>query len=199
MTWSCKACTFDNGADKAIICAVCGTKRLSKSTAINYLSEARGRKLEQSNKLIDLKDKNLALIDGIDLSKIPITKKKKRGEGGEDIMKIDEEGPRKKQRTRGMRNSDSTQLVKSKVDESRKVSMAHFDVLKAEAQKKMKRCFGIASLRKLQPVAVDLALKQKKSDYHYGNRWRKISMLPASCSCFGGSNISDISPYCVDG
>jgi len=150
MTWSCKACTFDNSIDTAVLCSVCGTRR----------------PLGKASEKIPTGDESEKAIHNLDQGGTRSTKRKAKKMSQQTLFGATvtnrKEIPRKKQQLQDDKKDSSIQSILPNLDSSRKVvSNEHIDVLKARADEKMKSIFGIQSLRKLQPVAVELALKRQ--------------------------------------
>ena len=181
MAWSCGTCTFDNGADEAVVCAICGTRRTCSSEIsaqvldltenekqhepkrhdmhCNATSNATSNAPSRANLLLNCNVKKQS-----NRSNHTHTQTQRTLFGG--IVSVDNQVKElkvpKKKKPRVEATAAATQTrMPNAADSARQVSTAPYNELQAQADDKMKNLFGIDKLRNLQPIAIQLALQKK--------------------------------------
>lgn len=132
------ACTFDNQANDAKSCAICGTSR-----QVNDAKKPANVKSQQPLQ-------QRTLFGGVVVA----------NNNHEDRPSSKMQIPKKK-KPRLEEKKASPVMEGDRASMGRKVSTAPYPVLRAQAIGIMKTTFGIDKLRNLQPIAVQMALQKK--------------------------------------
>jgi hypothetical protein len=150
MTWSCKACTFENSQDTAKQCEICLTER----NTVNSLAEQTKKESRQTT-----------LFGGFVESKKKTSPSKPTKQTTLFGLPTKEPAPSRKRKNppsntnnhASFGSATASQLVQPTGPSTEKT----YEELKCHAAQILKEVFRIRNLRYLQPVAIKCALKRK--------------------------------------
>jgi ATP-dependent DNA helicase RecQ len=187
MAWSCGACTFANDKEEAVVCAICGTQR-------------DGAPVDQNGLMKEATTKKKAPISAgggqqRTLFGAVVTTEKAATTAATTATATTAAIPKKKSNvttgatTATTKPASSQTTFRTASDRARQVSTAPFSELKQLAIQNMTTIFGVPALRKLQPVAVRMALKRKSQIIVMATGGGKSLCYQLPASVLGGVTI----------